>query len=85
MMCILYCTYEGHSWLEGCIPSPASSQRAKTSSAITVSLDPGQCPISRKAEGNSLEVQWLVLGTFTLSLLWPGFNSSQGTQILQVM
>ena len=24
--------------------------------------------------GNSLEVQWLGLGAFRLSLLWPGFD-----------
>ena len=50
-MCIPYCTYERHGWLEGCIPSPASSPRAKTSSAITVSSDPGRCLVSRKTDG----------------------------------
>ena len=51
MMCIQYYTYERFGWLEGCIPSPASSPRAKTSSAITVSSDPGRCPVLRKADG----------------------------------
>lgn len=51
MMCIPYYTYERRGWLEGCILSPASSPRAKTPYAITVSSDPGRCPVSRKADG----------------------------------
>ena len=31
-----------------------------------------------KLMGNSLAVQWLGLGIFTLSLLWPGFNPCSG-------